>query len=159
MLWCHLCTAVGEDVTFRVRNIQSCIVFTLYFWNKDISLTGLRKKLLRGSIGQDCRWLAKKTWLFPHTYCKKCHCSYQKSMEVMYRVNVFLNTQMYVFSGMCTCMQSFTSAEKRWYLKDVAYIMLVIRRLRFNQIRALECETNPKLSIIYLGMTHGCVCG
>lgn len=42
-------------------------------------------------------------------------------------------------------------------MKGAEYSTLVIRRLQFNQIRALECETNPKLSIIYPGVTQWAV--
>lgn len=59
------------------------------------------------------------------------------------------------FCGIRTAVESITSSGKRGnILKDDAHGTLVIRRLRFNQIWALECESNSKLSIIYLGMTQ-----
>lgn len=53
---------------------------------------------------------------------------------------------------MASSMKSITLAGKRRHLKDDAYGTAVIWRLWFNQIRAPDCETNPKLHIIYLDM-------
>lgn len=53
---------------------------------------------------------------------------------------------------MASSMKSITLARKTKHLKDDAYGTAVIWRLWFNQIRAPDCETNPKLHIIYLDM-------
>lgn len=47
-------------------------------------------------------------------------------------------------------MESINSVRKGLHLKDAA----CYQEAAVYQIRALECETNPKLSIIYLAMTQ-----
>lgn len=53
---------------------------------------------------------------------------------------------------MASSMKSITLARETKHRKDDACGTAVIWRLWFNQIRAPDCETNPKLHIIYLDM-------
>lgn len=59
VFWCHLSTAVGEVVAFKVRNIQSHIIFQTVFLEQG-HLARLRERLRGVSIDQKCRWLAEK---------------------------------------------------------------------------------------------------